>query len=176
MVAIGLAVRATSPGPALFGQTRVGRHGREFTIWKFRSMQDGAEQRIGELLADNDHGDELLFKIQRDVRITPLGARLRRWSLDELPQLINVLRGEMSLVGPRPPLPTEVGQYDDDVRRRLLVTPGMTGPWQVGGRSELSWDASIRLDLRYVEDWSLWLDLRLLCQTFSAVLRGRGAY
>ena len=176
MVAIGLAIRATSPGPALFGQTRVGRHGREFTIWKFRSMQVGAESRLGELLADNDHGDELLFKIHCDVRITPLGARLRRWSLDELPQLLNVLRGEMSLVGPRPPLPTEVGQYDDDVRRRLLVTPGMTGPWQVGGRSELSWDASIRLDLRYVEDWSLWLDLRLLCQTFSAVLRGRGAY
>lgn len=176
MVAIGLAVRATSPGPALFGQTRVGRHGREFTIWKFRSMQVGAEHRLGELLADNDHGDELLFKIHRDVRMTPLGARLRRWSLDELPQLINVLRGEMSLVGPRPPLPTEVGQYNDDVRRRLLVTPGMTGPWQVGGRSELSWDASIRLDLRYVEDWSLGLDLRLLCRTVSAVLRGRGAY
>ena len=176
LVAIGLAVRATSPGPALFGQTRVGRHGQEFTIWKFRSMQVGAESRLGELLADNDHGDELLFKIHCDVRITPFGARLRRWSLDELPQLLNVLRGEMSLVGPRPPLPTEVGQYDDDVRRRLLVMPGMTGPWQVGGRSELSWDASIRLDLRYVEDWSLWLDLRLLCQTFSAVLRGRGAY
>ncbi len=174
MVAIGLAIRATSPGPALFGQTRVGRHGREFTIWKFRSMQAGAEQQLGEL--DNDHGDELLFKIQNDVRITSLGAHLRRWSLDELPQLLNVLRGEMSLVGPRPPLPTEVRQYDDDVRRRLLVTPGMTGPWQVGGRSELSWDASIRLDLRYVEDWSLGLDLRLLCQTFSAVLRGRGAY
>jgi exopolysaccharide biosynthesis polyprenyl glycosylphosphotransferase len=176
LLAIAVTVRATSPGPAMFGQTRVGRHGKEFTIWKFRSMHEGAEDRLAELRTESDHGDGPLFKVYQDRRVTPFGAQLRRWSLDELPQLINVLRGEMSLVGPRPPLPSEVGRYDEHVHRRLLVTPGMTGSWQVNGRSDLSWDDSIRLDLRYVEDWSLGLDLRLVCQTFAAVLRGRGAY
>ena len=118
----------------------------------------------------------MLFKIRNDPRITRVGAYLRRYSLDELPQLLNVLRGEMSLVGPRPPLPEEVRQYGEDVRRRLVVKPGMTGLWQVSGRSDLSWEESVRLDLRYVENWSLFLDLQILWKTWSAVTGGEGAY
>jgi lipopolysaccharide/colanic/teichoic acid biosynthesis glycosyltransferase len=166
-------VRASSPGPALFRQTRVGKDGVEFTILKFRTMREDAEARRVELVTDG-HG--ILFKIRQDPRVTPVGAWLRRYSLDEVPQLINVLRGQMSLVGPRPPLPEEVAGYGDDVRRRLVVRPGMTGLWQVSGRSDLSWEESVRLDLRYVENWSLTLDLQILWKTWSAVARGSGAY
>ncbi|MEO3860417.1 sugar transferase [Acrocarpospora sp. B8E8] len=173
LLALAIAVRATSSGPALFRQTRVGRDGQEFTILKFRTMAQDAEHRKIQLVSD---ADGVLFKIRRDPRITPLGARLRRYSLDELPQLINVVNGHMSLVGPRPPLPEEVARYGDDVRRRLLVRPGMTGLWQVNGRSDLSWEESVRLDLRYVENWSLMLDLQILWKTWSAVARGAGAY
>ncbi|GAA0940485.1 sugar transferase [Nonomuraea longicatena] len=173
MVGVAAAVRASSPGPALFRQTRVGRDGALFTIVKFRTMRADAEHLKVDLESD---GDGLLFKLRDDPRVTPFGALLRRHSLDELPQLINVLRGHMSLVGPRPPLPDEVARYGDDVRRRLLVRPGLTGLWQVSGRSDLSWEESVRLDLRYVENWSLMLDLQILWKTWSAVARGQGAY
>ncbi|WP_408638086.1 sugar transferase [Nonomuraea corallina] len=173
MAGLAIAVRATSPGPALFRQTRVGRDGGLFTILKFRTMRRGSERQKLTLVSD---GDGPLFKLRNDPRVTPLGAYLRRYSLDELPQLINVLCGHMSLVGPRPPLPEEVARYGDDVRRRLLVRPGLTGLWQVSGRSDLSWEESVRLDLRYVENWSLMLDLQILWKTWSAVARGQGAY
>ncbi|MFE3448388.1 sugar transferase [Nonomuraea sp. NPDC059194] len=173
LLAVALAVRLDSPGPALFRQTRVGRDGRVFTIVKFRTMRHDAERLKVELVSDVDG---LLFKVRNDPRVTVLGALMRRHSLDELPQLINVLLGHMSLVGPRPPLPEEVARYGDDVRRRLLVRPGLTGLWQVSGRSDLSWEESVRLDLRYVENWSLMLDLQILWKTWSAVARGQGAY
>jgi exopolysaccharide biosynthesis polyprenyl glycosylphosphotransferase len=170
-----VAVRATSRGPALFRQARVGKDGKEFVVLKFRTMVEDAEAlKIG--LAERNERDGVLFKIKRDPRVTGVGGWLRRYSLDELPQLINVLRGDMSMVGPRPPLAEEVAQYGDDVRRRLVVRPGMTGLWQVNGRSDLSWEESVRLDLRYVENWSLALDLLILWRTVSAVLYGSGAY
>ncbi|MFV2196587.1 sugar transferase [Nocardiopsis sp. LOL_012] len=162
-------------GPAFFTQTRVGRGGAEFTLYKFRTMVIGADTLKETLRPRNEH-DGVLFKMRRDPRVTPVGAWLRRYSLDELPQLVNVVRGEMSLVGPRPPLPEEVAQYGHDVRRRLVVKPGMTGLWQVSGRSDLSWEESVRLDLRYVENWSLTLDIQILWKTWSAVIRGAGAY
>jgi lipopolysaccharide/colanic/teichoic acid biosynthesis glycosyltransferase len=127
-------------------------------------------------LSEHNESDGLMFKMRRDPRVTRVGAVLRKWSLDELPQLLNVLIGDMSLVGPRPPLPTEVAWYDQDVARRLLVKPGMTGLWQVSGRSDLSWDDGIRLDLYYVENWSLAADLTIMWKTVGAVLRRRGAY
>ncbi|MEV0380636.1 sugar transferase [Nonomuraea sp. NPDC050643] len=173
LAGLAMAVRATSPGPALFRQTRVGRDGRVFTIIKFRTMRRGSEQQKITLVSERDG---VLFKIRNDPRVTPLGTLMRRHSLDELPQLINVVLGHMSLVGPRPPLPEEVARYGDDVRRRLLVRPGLTGLWQVSGRSDLSWEESVRLDLRYVENWSLTLDLQILWKTWSAVARGQGAY
>ncbi|MEU0570651.1 sugar transferase [Nonomuraea sp. NPDC005983] len=173
LVGLALAVRMTSPGPALFRQTRVGRDGELFTMVKFRTMRRNAEHQKITLVSD---GDGMLFKVRNDPRVTPLGTLMRRHSLDELPQLINVVRGHMSLVGPRPPLPEEVARYGDDVRRRLLVRPGLTGLWQVSGRSDLSWEESVRLDLRYVENWSLTLDLQILWKTWSAVARGQGAY
>lgn len=176
LLLIGLAVRITSRGPALFRQTRVGRNGREFTMLKFRSMCVDAEDRLPELVTSADDGNGVLFKLRDDPRVTPLGRILRRVSLDELPQLINVVTGSMSLVGPRPPLPAEVERYHDDARRRLLVKPGLTGLWQISGRSDLSWEESVRLDLRYVEDWSLSLDLIVLWKTARAVLRADGAY
>jgi len=171
-----LAVRLTSPGPALFRQVRVGVGGKEFTLFKLRSMYVDAEERLEALRQHNVNDDGLLFKIPDDPRVTAVGRFLRRVSVDELPQLLNVLRGEMSLVGPRPPLPTEVQQYGHDVMRRLLVRPGLTGLWQVSGRSDLTWEESVRLDLRYVENWSLTLDVMILWRTLFAVVRGAGAY
>ncbi len=173
--ALSLAIRLGDGGPALFTQTRVGKHGRTFKIYKFRTMVVDAEKRLEELRARNEF-DGVLFKMRRDPRITAVGARLRKWSIDELPQLINVFRGEMSLVGPRPPLPDEAARYADHVRRRLVVKPGLTGMWQVNGRSDLSWDETVRLDLRYVENWSFALDLQILWKTLSVVFRGSGAY
>ena len=175
IAAITIAVRVSSPGPLLFRQERVGVDGRRFTMLKFRSMVPDAEDRR-RALAGLDDGNGMLFKIREDPRITPVGALLRRFSLDELPQLFNVLRGDMSLVGPRPPLPEEAAAYDDDAVRRLRVRPGMTGLWQVSGRSDLSWEESLRLDLRYVDNWSLALDLSILWRTWRAVIRGSGAY
>jgi exopolysaccharide biosynthesis polyprenyl glycosylphosphotransferase len=172
---IAVAIKIDSRGPAFFRQKRVGLRGTEFDVLKFRSMVVDAESMVS-TLADHNESDGLLFKMRSDPRVTRVGALLRRWSLDELPQLINVVKGEMSLVGPRPPLPTEVAWYDQDVARRLLVKPGMTGLWQVSGRSDLSWEESIRLDLYYVENWSLATDLTILWKTAGAVLGSRGAY
>ena len=176
LVAIGIAIRLDSPGPVLFRQTRVGARGETFSMLKFRSMGVDAEQRLAELASAADAGNTVLFKMRRDPRITRVGGFLRRYSLDELPQLVNVLRGEMSLVGPRPPLPVEVAGYESDAVRRLRVRPGLTGLWQVSGRSDLSWDESLRLDLWYVDNWSLVLDLQIIVRTARAVLRGKGAY
>jgi exopolysaccharide biosynthesis polyprenyl glycosylphosphotransferase len=176
MMVIAIAIRLTSSGPALFRQTRVGVDGSTFRLYKFRSMHVDAEQRLTALAAANEAGDGLLFKIRHDPRVTDLGRWLRRYSLDELPQLVNILRGQMSVVGPRPPLPAEVAQYGDDVRRRLLVKPGLTGLWQISGRSDLSWQESVRLDLHYVENWSLALDAMIVWKTFFAVVGRRGAY
>jgi exopolysaccharide biosynthesis polyprenyl glycosylphosphotransferase len=175
MAAIALAIRLSDRSPALFRQVRVGKDGNYFTVCKFRTMVVDAERLQGELQTRND-SDGLLFKMRNDPRITPLGGWLRRHSLDELPQLINVLKGDMSLVGPRPALPAEASAYADHVRRRLAVKPGITGLWQVNGRSDLSWDEAVRLDVRYVENWSLVLDLQILWKTWSAVARGHGAY
>ncbi|HET6878236.1 MAG TPA: sugar transferase [Jatrophihabitans sp.] len=169
-------VRLSSPGPAIFRQARVGRGGETFQMLKFRSMFVDAEARLPELKSENVHQAGPLFKLHRDPRVTRVGRILRRYSLDELPQLLNVLAGHMSLVGPRPPLPSEVAEYESDVRRRLLVKPGITGLWQVSGRSDLTWAESVRLDLRYVENWSPGLDMMILWKTAAAVLRGSGAY
>lgn len=172
---LAIAIKLDSRGPVLFRQTRVGRGGREFQVLKFRTMVSGAHA-MRDLLADRNQNDGLLFKIRDDPRVTRVGRWLRKWSLDELPQLTNVLRGQMSLVGPRPPLPEEVAEYDGDVARRLLVKPGITGLWQVSGRSDLPWLDGIRLDLYYVENWSLATDLVILCKTAGAVVGQRGAY
>ncbi|WP_433021587.1 sugar transferase [Kribbella sp. CA-294648] len=175
LVGVAIAVKLTSPGPVLFRQRRVGRAGAEFWMLKFRSMTVDAEERRNELHALNE-SNGVLFKIRDDPRVTPLGRFIRRFSLDELPQLVNVLRGEMSLVGPRPPLPEEVAVYAADDSRRMLVKPGLTGLWQVSGRSDLSWEESVRLDLRYVDNWSMTLDLLILWKTLRAVVGRRGAY
>jgi exopolysaccharide biosynthesis polyprenyl glycosylphosphotransferase len=175
LIGLALAVKVSSPGPVLFRQQRIGRGGVEFTMLKFRSMYSDAEQRLGDLYALSD-GNGVIFKMRDDPRMTPLGRWIRRFSLDELPQLFNVLRGDMSLVGPRPPLAEEVALYAADDSRRMLVKPGMTGLWQVSGRSDLSWDESVRLDLRYVDNWSMTLDLLILWKTVRAVAYGAGAY
>lgn len=172
---LALAIKLDDGGPVLFKQTRVGKGGRTFSVYKFRTMVCDAEERKADM-ADQNELQGPLFKIRRDPRLTELGHWLRRWSLDELPQLLNVLTGEMSLVGPRPALPQEVAMYGDHVRRRLAVKPGMTGLWQVNGRADLSWEEAVRLDLRYVEHWSLMLDLQILWKTSAAVARGSGAY
>jgi len=176
LLGLALGVRLTSRGGALFRQTRVGVDGRTFTMYKFRSMYADAEARLAGLQALNESSDGLLFKMRDDPRITRIGTWLRRFSLDEVPQLLNVVKGDMSLVGPRPPLPREVAQYGADVRRRLLVRPGLTGLWQISGRSDLSWEESVRLDLHYVENRSLALDLMIIWKTVFAVLRRQGAY
>jgi exopolysaccharide biosynthesis polyprenyl glycosylphosphotransferase len=175
LLAAAVAVRLSSPGPVLYRQERIGLGGRSFTMFKFRSMVVDATARRDSLRAQNV-SDGLLFKIRNDPRVTPVGRWLRRYSLDELPQLFNVLNGSMSLVGPRPPLPDEVARYDSSVSRRLLVKPGLTGLWQISGRSDLPWEEAVRLDLRYVENWSLALDALILWKTGRAVLGGSGAY
>ncbi|MEV7004575.1 sugar transferase [Streptomyces sp. NPDC093982] len=174
-VALALAIRIDSPGPVLHRQIRAGMGGVSFTMWKFRTMVEDAEQRREELTAANEQ-DGPLFKMRRDPRVTRVGRSLRRTSLDELPQLVNVVRGEMSLVGPRPPLPDEVAQYNEVEARRLMVKPGMTGLWQISGRSDLSWDEAVALDLSYADNWSIGGDLDLIVRTFRAVVEGRGAY
>ena len=175
ILAVAAVIRLDTGGPVFFRQMRVGRGGELFRIYKFRTMHVDAERRVGAMRARHQQ-DGVLFKLREDPRVTRSGSRLRRWSLDELPQLINVLLGEMSLVGPRPPLPDEVERYPQDMRRRLVVKPGLTGLWQVSGRSDLSWEESIRLDLRYAENWSLTADLVILMRTAYAVWRGAGAY
>jgi exopolysaccharide biosynthesis polyprenyl glycosylphosphotransferase len=175
MIALAAVIWLHDRGPVLFTQVRVGKDGRVFRIYKFRTMVVDAEQRRPQLLARSDT-DGILFKLRKDPRVTAVGVHLRRWSVDELPQLVNVFLGDMSLVGPRPALPDEAEKYADHVRRRLVVRPGLTGLWQVNGRSNLSWEESVRLDLRYVENWSFALDLQILWKTVSVLLRGSGAY
>ncbi|ELT45968.1 undecaprenylphosphate glycosylphosphotransferase [Arthrobacter nitrophenolicus] len=175
MACVAVLVKLDSPGPILFRQERVGIEGRHFRMLKFRSMVVDAESKLQEL-ADQNEGSGPLFKMKNDPRITRIGGALRRFSIDELPQLFNVFSGSMSLVGPRPPLPREVEAYESDVRRRLLVKPGVTGLWQVSGRSNLSWQDSVRLDLYYVENWSLAGDLVIILRTVRAVFHSTGAY
>jgi exopolysaccharide biosynthesis polyprenyl glycosylphosphotransferase len=175
MLALGAAIWFHDRGPMLFTQVRVGKDGHSFKLYKFRTMVVDAEQRKQELASAHER-DHVLFKLRNDPRITVVGAHLRRWSVDELPQLINVLLGDMSLVGPRPALPEEAEQYAVHVRRRLVVKPGLTGLWQVNGRSDLSWEESVRLDLRYVENWSFALDLQILWKTIPVLVWGSGAY
>ncbi|MEU1228435.1 sugar transferase [Streptomyces sp. NPDC005828] len=176
MALVALLVMLDSRGGAFYRQRRVGKDGREFTILKYRTMVTGADGAARAALADRNEGAGPLFKLRRDPRVTRVGTVLRRYSIDELPQLFNVLTGSMSLVGPRPPLPEESAAYGPDIRRRLLVKPGLTGLWQISGRSDLPWEEAVRLDLRYVEDWSLALDTVILWKTLRAVLYGQGAY
>jgi len=172
---VALAVRIDSPGPVFYRQERVGTHGVPFRMHKFRSMSIDADKHISHLL-ESSNGNGVLFKMKDDPRVTTVGAFIRRYSIDELPQLWNVLIGNMSMVGPRPPLKSEVDQYERYVERRLLVKPGITGLWQVSGRSDLSWEESVRLDLFYVENWSLIQDMTILVRTVKAVLAKSGAY
>ncbi|MFF7177602.1 exopolysaccharide biosynthesis polyprenyl glycosylphosphotransferase [Streptomyces sp. NPDC008121] len=174
-LAIGAAVRLTSPGPVFYRHVRIGQDRAPFVMWKFRTMFVDADARKAELSHANEN-DGLMFKMRRDPRVTRVGRLLRRTSLDELPQLINVLSGAMSLVGPRPPLPEEVARYGDVELRRLSVRPGMTGLWQISGRSDLSWDETVELDLHYVDNWSFTSDVDVMARTFRAVVDGRGAY
>lgn len=177
MLAVALCVKLEDGGPVLFRQVRVGHEGRTFAMWKFRSMVTDAESQLSRLMSLND-GAGPLFKLRQDPRVTRTGAIIRKYSLDELPQLFNVLRGEMSLVGPRPPLPREVAEYESSTRRRLLVKPGLTGLWQISGRSDLPWEEAVRLDLYYVENWTPLLDLMILWRTARVVVRpgSSGAY
>lgn len=175
LLIVATAIRLDSPGPAIYRQQRVGRNGHLFTMYKFRSMSCSADRdRTG--LDDANESDGVLFKIQQDPRITRIGRYLRRYSVDEVPQLWNVVLGQMSLVGPRPALPEEVARYEVDPRRRLVVKPGLTGLWQVSGRSDLSWEETVRLDVSYVDNWSLGRDVSILGRTVRAVLTHRGAY
>ncbi|MFG2228993.1 sugar transferase [Streptomyces sp. NPDC048723] len=175
LLGIVVAIRLGSRGPAFYRQRRIGRDGVPFVMWKFRTMVVDADDLKAELSGANEN-DGLMFKMRRDPRVTRVGRLLRRTSLDELPQLINVLTGNMSLVGPRPPLPEEVAKYDEVELRRLTVRPGMTGLWQISGRSDLSWDETIQLDLQYVDNWSFTSDVDVMGRTLRAVVDGRGAY
>jgi len=172
---IAILIRLEDGGPAIFAQTRVGRYGREFRMYKFRSMRPDAEALLSQLLARNHHKEGVTFKIKDDPRLTRLGKWLRRVSFDELPQVWNVLKGDMSLVGPRPPVPREVARYSLADRRRLAVKPGLTCFWQIGGRSELDFSEQVKLDVRYIEARNLWTDLAILLKTLPAVAEGRGA-
>ncbi len=175
MLLAALLVKLTSRGPAFFRQTRCGLNGRSFTLWKLRTMVADAHERLHEVAHLNEH-DGPVFKAVGDPRVTPFGRFIRRFSLDELPQLWNVLRGDMSLVGPRPPLPDEVARYERWQRRRLSMKPGVTGLWQVSGRNEIpDFDEWMALDLAYIDNWSLTLDLKILLRTIPVVLTGRGA-
>ena len=175
MLVVAACIYIIDPGPVLFGHQRIGRDGRAFRCWKFRSMVVDAEQLRGALVGSGA-GDSVLFKMVDDPRVTRPGRWIRRFSVDELPQLWNVVCGQMSLVGPRPPLPDEVARYERDMNRRLRVRPGMTGLWQVSGRSDLGWDDTVRLDLYYVDNWSMVQDLAILVRTFRAVAGSAGAY
>lgn len=178
LLAVAVLIKLSDGGPVFFRQQRVGLDAQTFMMTKFRSMSVDAEVRLEELRAEaaDDVDRGILFKMKDDPRVTPVGRFIRRYSIDELPQLFDVLAGRMSLVGPRPSLPTEVREYEHDVRRRLLVKPGMTGLWQINGRSDLSWDESVRFDLYYVENWSVTQDMLILWRTLSAVLHQSGAY
>ncbi len=175
LLLIAVAIKCDSPGPVFFKQERVGKNFKRFTIYKFRSMRVGAEEELESLKEAIGH-DDVIFKMRDDPRVTRVGRFLRRTSLDELPQLINILCGEMSLVGPRPPIPAEVEQYQPWHMKRLTVPPGLTGLWQASGRSELTFDEMVLLDLYYIEHWSPWLDIAIILRTIPKVLLGDGAY
>ncbi|WP_162850924.1 sugar transferase [Amnibacterium kyonggiense] len=175
MIATAIGVKLTSPGPVLFRQQRIGLNGKAFDVYKFRSMRIGADAELAELLREQGTDDKPLFKVENDPRITRFGAFIRKYSLDELPQFFNVVRGDMSIVGPRPQRAEEVALYDNAAGRRLLVKPGITGLWQVSGRSDLSWEDTIRLDLYYAENWSLFDDFVILLWTVKTVLQSQGA-
>lgn len=176
LMLIAIAVKSSSKGPVIYKQQRIGLDGDPFEMIKYRTMIVGADKMVGELAELNDSEQGILFKIRNDPRVTPVGRFLRKYSLDELPQFLNVIKGQMSVVGPRPPLATEVETYDDDAKRRLLVRPGITGLWQVSGRSDLSWEDSVRLDLFYVENWSMMADLVIALKTLRVVVNHTGAY
>jgi lipopolysaccharide/colanic/teichoic acid biosynthesis glycosyltransferase len=176
LILVAVTIKVWDRGSVFFTQTRVGKDGKEFTCYKFRSMVPHAEQLKDELLSQNHHDDPRTFKIPRDPRITWFGRIIRKTSIDELPQLLNVVAGDMSLVGPRPPVPSEVNLYSDRDRRRLHVQPGITCIWQVSGRGDLPFSEQVRLDLEYIQNRSLLLDLKLLLWTLPAVISGRGAY
>jgi len=173
---LALLVKLEDRGPVFFTQTRVGRFGEEFKMYKFRSMRLNADAEIAKLLAQNQHADGITFKMKNDPRITHVGRWLRRFSLDELPQFVNVLQGSMSLVGPRPPTPREVIRYTLTDRRRLAVKPGLTCFWQVGGRSNIDFTGQVKLDVQYIESAGFWVDIKILLQTVRAVVAGTGAY
>ncbi len=174
--AIAVAVKLSSPGPVIFAQTRVGRYGRHFKFFKFRSMRTDAEDQKDRLLAQNESSDGVIFKMKNDPRITRVGRFLRRTSMDELPQLWNVLIGDMSFVGPRPPLPSEVREYTLEDRKRLDVIPGITCLWQIKGRSEIPFKEQVRLDKEYISTPGIWKDIVILLKTIPAILGGKGAY
>lgn len=176
LIVAAIAIKLTSKGPVFYHSERIGMNGEPFTMFKLRTMTVGADAQIGRLLSLNEGAGGVLFKLRQDPRITPVGRVLRRFSIDELPQFINVIKQDMSVVGPRPPLRREVDKYNGHVMRRLLVKPGVTGIWQVSGRSELSWEESVRLDLSYVDNWSMAGDLMIIAKTVKAVLTSRGAY
>ena len=175
-VVLGILIKLSSPGPVFFVQIRNGQFGRRFCFYKFRSMYTDAEKRKQELLGQNQSGDGVIFKMKKDPRITPIGRILRKTSMDELPQFLNVLFGDMSLVGPRPPLPSEVQQYSLEDRKRLNVKPGLTCLWQVSGRSDIPFKEQVKLDKEYISSRSLKSDLLILLRTVPAILSGRGAY
>lgn len=175
-IVTALSIVVENPGPVFFVQTRVGRNGRHFRFYKFRSMVVNAEKLKSELAAQNESKDGVIFKMKKDPRITRTGRIIRKFSIDELPQLINVLKGDMSLVGPRPPVPKEVEQYTLEQRKRLHAIPGITGLWQVSGRSDIPFTDQVRLDLQYIQSADVINDLRLLLRTIPAVLSGKGAY
>lgn len=171
-----IAIKLTSPGPVFFAQIRVGRYGRHFRFYKFRSMYVDAEARKAELMRLNQSADGVIFKMKNDPRITPVGRFIRRSSIDELPQLVNVLKGDMSMVGPRPPVPSEVREYTLEDRKRLNVIPGITCIWQVSGRSDIPFHEQVRLDKEYIRHTGVWTDIKLLLKTVPAILTGKGAY
>lgn len=175
-IIIMVLIYHSSPGPVFFKQTRVGRWGKLFTMWKFRSMYLDADARLKEIMAQNEMTGGVIFKMKNDPRIIPIGRFIRKASIDELPQLWNVLKGDMSLVGPRPALPSEVNQYSLQDRQRLEVIPGITCIWQVSGRSDIPFPQQVQLDVQYIQSQSFWLDIKLLLQTIPAVLLSRGAY
>jgi len=172
---IYLLIKIEDGGPAFFTQTRVGQFGREFKLFKFRSMCIDAEQRLKDLLAHNNHKEGVTFKLKEDPRVTLVGRWLRKFSIDEFPQFFNVLLGDMSLVGPRPPVPREVALYTPADRRRLVIKPGLTCLWQISGRSEIDFSGQVQLDVRYIENQTLWGDAKILARTVPAVLSGKGA-
>jgi lipopolysaccharide/colanic/teichoic acid biosynthesis glycosyltransferase len=176
LILAAVAIRLESKGPIIFSQTRVGRHGRLFRFYKFRSMVVDAESRKASLMTENESTDGVTFKMRRDPRITRVGAFIRRYSIDELPQIWNVLLGDMSIVGPRPPVPNEVAEYTYEQRRRLDALPGLTCLWQIAGRSDVPFKRQVELDLEYIHTQSLSRDLRIILATFPAVVSGRGAY